>query len=421
MSYIKTADGIDLIFEPVDSFKTKLISFNFYTPIVEKECPAAALLPALLVGGTPDCPDYAAVSHRLDMLYGADISSKVHTRGDVRHSTIQLSYIDDKYTSEKTEADAVDFLFEVVFQRFFRNFGFNEKELLREKRILKEQIESIINNKRAYARRQASRLIFKGEPSALPVLGEADTVENVTEKELISEYEKLLKNARVRVVVVGNDLPDGFEAKLRDTFGKVGRCYLPLPDDTVTAVCETETVIEKMPVNQGKIVLGYASGKGGRDFDTLPLFVMSDLFGGGVYSKLFKNVREKQSLCYYCVASAVRSKGVLVVDSGVEAKNSDKLISSVTHELDAVKNGDFSSEDLDCCLRSLSDELNALKDSQYALEAFHSSRFRDETAHTIDEFIAAINRVTADDIRAAANSLKLKTVYMLLPETEEKK
>ena len=164
--------------------------------------------------------------------------------------------------------------------------------------------------------------------------------------------------------------------------------------------------------------MGFSSDMCGDDDVSLPLMVMTDIFGGGPYSKLFANVREKMSLCYYCSASSVRGKGLITVDSGVEAENADKAQKEILAQLDAVKNGDFTDFEYEASLKSLRDSLNSYNDSQVLLDTWYALKAGNKTLYSPEEIAAKIALITREDIVNAANGVKLHTVYKLLPKEE---
>ena len=421
MSYQKLSDGIDFICQETNKFKTTLLSVHFYTPITQENAAVNAILPYLLIGGAPDYPDYASVNAQLNMLYGAELSCKTRLLGDIRQTSIQLAFINDQYADSPISDDAVKFLHHIVFGRFERGYGFLEKEISREKRLLCQQIESLKNEKRAYARQKATELLFWGEPAGIFRYGDIKSVEALTADDIQNAYNILLKTARVRITVVGSTLPTDLSERMSAAFNAVGRDFCPLPENIVTPYGELKTVVERMPVIQGKTVLGFTTEHGGDDSETLPLYVMTDLLGGGPYSRLFLNVREKQSLCYYCAANAFRAKGALLVDSGIEPDNAERVQKAVLAEVEALAKGDFTDQQLETCRRALCDALQALKDDQVACEGFLSSRFRRLEEPDIDNFTHLVSKVTAQQVRDAAAELRLSTVYTLLPEEGEAK
>lgn len=415
MSYQKLGDGIDFIFHKTEKFKTTLLSFNFYTPVTEENTAVNAILPYLLIGGTPDFPDYAAINHQLDMLYGAELTCKIKLIGDVRQTAVQLAVINNGYAKGNLLAAAVAFLRHVLFGRL-DGYGFKAPEIQREKRLLCQQIESWKNNKRAYACQQAAQDLFAGEPAGIHRLGTTEAVQALTAPQIMHAYRMLLQTARVRVTAVGGTLPEDFTEQIVKDFAVAGRAYSALPEDIITPYAAPHTVIERMPVTQGKIVLGFSSERGGGNMATLPLYVMTDLLGGGPYSNLFVNVREKQSLCYYCAASAIRPKGTLFVDSGIEPANADRVKNAVLTEIGALAEGNFTAGQLQTAQRALYDGLQALEDDQMALESFLSISFREWEEPSVAAFANAVTAVTAAQVQEAAAALRLKTVYILLPE-----
>ena len=174
-----------------------------------------------------------------------------------------------------------------------------------------------------------------------------------------------------------------------------------------------------MAVKQGKLVMGFSADMWGDDDNTLPLMVMPDIFGGGPYSKLFSNVREKMSLCYYCSASTVRQKGLVTVDSGVEAENADKAKREILNQLDAVKNGEFTDFEYEASLKSIRDSLNSYNDSQVTLDTWYALKANNKNLYSPEEIGEKISAITREDIINAAKGIKLHTVYKLLPKEEK--
>ena len=169
-----------------------------------------------------------------------------------------------------------------------------------------------------------------------------------------------------------------------------------------------------MDVSQGKLVMGFCTDIVGNDLDTAFLAIFADLFGGGPYSKLFKNVREKFSLCYYCAARPNRTKGYLLVDSGVEPKNAERAEKEILNQLEDIKNGNIEEEDLAASIRSIKDSLLCLNDSQAALDNWYSMRLGSSPISP-EDYSAAVEKITLDDVIKAAKSYTLDTVYKILP------
>ena len=178
---------------------------------------------------------------------------------------------------------------------------------------------------------------------------------------------------------------------------------------------KVNTVFEKMDVKQGKIVMGFSTDMYGDDDVSLPLMVMCDIFGGGPYSRLFTNVREKMSLCYYCAARSIRFKGLLMVDSGVEVENADKAIDEILNQLEIMKKGEFSDSEFESSIKSICDSLNTYYDSQGALDLWYALKICNENIYSPQDIIEKIKQITREDVIYAARGVNLHTVYKLLP------
>ena len=182
-----------------------------------------------------------------------------------------------------------------------------------------------------------------------------------------------------------------------------------------------KTVTERMDLSQGKLCLGFSCDLHGDDQKSAPLAVMSDIFGGGPYSKLFSNVREKMSLCYYCSASSVKAKGLIMVDSGVEKENAETAQSEILNQLEIMKKGEFSDAEFDSSIKSITDSLNSYNDSQGLLDVWYSVKIFKDKLLSPEDTVKLICSVTRDDVVRAAKGVNLHTVYKLLPKECEKR
>ena len=221
--------------------------------------------------------------------------------------------------------------------------------------------------------------------------------------------------------VIGASLPPRFFESIAERLEGISRaeitdCKLNKP--TLPREKPNE-ITERMAVKQGKLVMGFSSDMCGDDDTSLPLMVMTDIFGGGPYSKLFSNVREKMSLCYYCSAAAVRGKGLITVDSGVEAENADKAKAEILNQLDSVKKGEFTDFEYEASLKSIRDSLNSYNDSQVTLDTWYALKAGNKTLYSPEEIGERVAKITREEIVNAAKGVKLHTVYRLLPKEEK--
>ena len=416
------SDGAEGLFIKNERFNTTSVSFNFYLPLSADTAAEYALLPFMLTTCGAEYPDFSVLNFKLSRLYGAGLDASAEKLGDYQLLRMRISVINDSYTfeSESLLSRAADMLLSLIFEPKTEDGAFCDSDLSREKRKAIEHIKGEISEKRIYAKNRLIGEMYKGEANGVLKCGTASDVEKITGKSLYMAWENMLKKAFIRVQVIGASLPPRFFEGIAERLAGLDRaditdCKLNKP---TAAVKTPNEIIEKMSVKQGKLVMGFSSDMCGDDDVSLPLMVMTDIFGGGPYSKLFANVREKMSLCYYCSASSVRGKGLITVDSGVEAENADKAQKEILAQLDAVKNGDFTDFEYEASLKSLRDSLNSYNDSQVLLDTWYALKAGNKTLYSPEEIAAKIALITREDIVNAANGVKLHTVYKLLPKEE---
>ncbi|MBR7071467.1 MAG: insulinase family protein [Clostridia bacterium] len=416
-------NGVDGLFYRDNRFRTTLISFNFYLPLSPKTVAANALLPFLMTTCSKEYPDFSKLNYKLNKLYGAQLEAVAEKHGDLQLLQLSISVIHDRFAldEESLTEQACDLLMQMIFEPKVENGAFFAEDVEREKRKAVEHIYGEMNNKRLYAKTKMLSAMFRDDVYGTPKCGTAEQVEALTGEELYQAWRHMLKHAKVRVHVLSNALPNNLFTRIAERFSTMERteitdCQKIIP----TKPCKTvQHLTERMDVAQGKLVMGFSSRLNGNDTAALPLTVMCDLFGGGPYSKLFANVREKMSLCYYCSASSYRGKGLLLVDSGVEMKNADRAEQEILKQLESVQRGEFGDFEYQASLKSISDSVRAANDSQNAMNLWFSLRIADENLWTPDDFAAQISTVTREQIIDAANGIQLHTVYRLLPKEKE--
>ena len=348
---VKLKEGIEGLFIKNQRFNTTSISFNFYLPLKKENVAENALLPFILTSSGKDYPSFSALNFKLSKLYGARLDASTEKYGDCQLLRMTISVIDDRFTfdSDSLVKQASELLLGLIFNPNAENGEFSENDVKREKRKAIEHIKGEIAEKRIYAKNRLISEMYKASPYGLPKCGTVEMVEKITSKSLYAAWKNMLSSAFLRIHVVGAALPNRFFEDIAEKFEAVDR--FNITDYTLCAPTKAldkpKTVFEKMDVKQGKLVMGFSCEMYGDDDLSLPLMVMCDIFGGGPYSRLFSNVREKMSLCYYCSASSVRYKGLLTVDSGVEMDNAEKAQKEILNQLEIIKKGEFSDKNIE--------------------------------------------------------------------------
>ena len=419
---VKLAEGAEGLFIKNERFNTTLISCNFFLPLKKDTVAEYALLPFILTSCSKKYPDFSRLNYKLSKLYGARLDASTEKYGDYQLLRMTVSVINDRFNldGDSLVNQAADLLLGLIFEPNAENGAFNETDVAREKRKAIEHIKSELSEKRVYAKNRLIEEMFRGSAYGLPKCGTVEDVEKITCESLYNAWEQMLKTAFIRVQTIGANLPQGLFDTFSQRFKSIERSNIT--SCKVSRITEEQlipvTVTDRMDVSQGKLCMGFSSTVAGNDDQTLPLLVMTDIFGGGPYSRLFANVREKMSLCYYCSASSVRSKGLITVESGVEFGNADKAEKEILNQLEIVKKGEFSEFEFSSSIKSIRGSFNTYNDSQGALDTWYLIKINNDNIYSPSDMSEKIALVTREDVINAANGVKLHTVYKLLGEAE---
>lgn len=412
-------EGMELCVTRADGFRTACVTATFRLPLGD-EAALFALLPGVLTHSCEKYPSMAALEKKLALLYGAEITDSVTKSGEDQVIAVGVSCIDDRFAldGEPIVASCAELLMELLFRPLLKDGAFDPDTVESEKRMLCERLDAEKSDKRLYAAGRCEQIMCADEAYGLNRLGTREAIRAVTPAALTEAYRTLLREAPVFFSVAGSGGADGLKALIADYTRGLSReivtgdtVYVERAED-VTDVRETE------PVKQGKLVLGFRAGMTGPGDNYSARRVMVDLFGGGVSSKLFRNVREKQSLCYYCSARLYRRKGIILVQSGIETSNEQVAREAILAELQAVRDGDFTDDDIAACVKSLEDGFRSVEDSPEALDLWFVSQRLIGENYTPEEFVRGFRAVTRDEIIAAARDVTLDTVFMLASSGE---
>ncbi|MDO4607797.1 MAG: pitrilysin family protein, partial [Clostridia bacterium] len=409
------SNGAEGVFIKSNRFNTTLVSFNFYVPLSSETAAEYALLPFVLTTCSKKYPDFSRLNFKLAKLYGANLSASAEKVGDFQLLKIAISVIDDRFTldGELLCDNAMSLLTELVFEPKVENGEFCYDDVEREKRKAIEHIRGDLAQKRVYAKKRLIEEMYKDEPYGTPKCGTEEMVEKITGASLYNVWQKLLSTAFLRVNVISRSMPSDLFNKISEKLDNI--CRDDITDCTNSTPTlpakKPNTVIETMDIAQGKLCMGFSSELYGDDSKTAALTVMCDIFGGGPYSRLFTNVREKMSLCYYSAASSVKAKGLITVDSGVEKENAEKALKEILNQLKVIKQGEFTDEEFESSIKSITDSFKSYNDSQGLLDAWYSIKIVKDRLLSPEDAVELIQNVTRDDVINAANGVKLHTVY----------
>jgi predicted Zn-dependent peptidase len=277
-----------------------------------------------------------------------------------------------------------------------------------------EQIESELNDKRYYALKRCTEIMCENEAYSLSRCGTVEEIKALDSDKLVRAWKNMLSSAIVYIGVTGSMNADIIRSRFEQKFENIDRSRLTeLHTEFITSAYETHRVREEMPVKQGKLVLGMRAGMTDVDDNYCAIKVMCDIFGGGVYSKLFNNVREKMSLCYYCSAGFNRGKGLIMVQSGIENENEQKAIDAILAQLEDIQKGNFTDEEFDASIKGLTNLAYGVCDTPEGIDRWYSGQMLDTDIITPEEYASLISAITREQVIAAAQAVTLDTVYML--------
>ena len=413
MTRTQLAGGVFLTHLPAKKFKTNLLSAQFVVPLRWETASANALLAAILRRGTASCPDMGALAARLDQLYGARIDYTVRKKGEAQCVGFVASLIDDCFApgGERLLEPAAALLGELICRPITRDGLFLEEYFESEKTNLIDAIRSILNDKRSYADSRLLQEMCTGEPYGVPRLGNEQITAALHPQLLFDAYRDLISTSRLEIFYSGSAERSRVEDALRAALEDLPRKDLvPLPELAPHALPEEPRFItERLDVTQGKLGMGFSCGSD----DAAALLLGNTLFGGSSNSKLFLNVREKLSLCYYASSLFHRQKGLITVSSGIEFENYQKACGEILTQLKAVQKGELEAWELEAARSTLLNAYASMGDSQGKLENFflgQAATGRNETPEMLAEQIRA---VAPERIFEAMSTVKLDTVYFL--------
>lgn len=403
-------------------FKHNRISVNYILPLERETVSENALIPFLLRKGSRECPDFTLLNQRLYSLYGASLSADVSKYGGYQVLELSISGLDDRFTldGEAVVAECAKLLSGLATDPNLPDGAFPQKDVELEKQYLIDSIEAEINDKRAYAINKCRTIMCQGEPAALRKYGYVEDVEKITPQSAAEAFLRVRRTARVEILFVGCGDSAPAQEVLEATFAKLDRAPIELPEQVkVPAAATVKDEVERMDLSQSKLAMGFRTGEI-RDMAELSAArMMVAMFGGTPFSRLFINVREKLSLCYYCAARFDRITGILMVDSGVEAKNREKAQAEILNQLEVMKRGEFSDEELENTLLTMKNSLYTVSDSLSGLEDWYMAQLMNGASRSPQEEAELLAKVTREDVMAAAQKVTLDTVYFLTGEKED--
>lgn len=422
MNTFRLCEKVNLTTIASEKFKTNYFSVNFVMDLSDKNATNASLLSRILTKGCKEYDNISLVEKRLEYLYDMTLSISTVKRGENLILTYSADFLKDKYISGESLLDsAIDMFENVVFVPLVKKGAFDKGIFEIAKSELENAINSLLNNKTALAKQKCTQIMCENEPYSVSELGSIETLNTITPKSLYEFYLDFIKTAPVEIYFTGSANEDNLCKSFEKVFLKIQRNPQEIEKTKIESFdnINVKEKSERMHINQGKLSMGFRTGAGISKNNAAGALVFCEIFGSSPTSKLFMNVREKMSLCYYCSSSCDIYKGVMFVNSGIDAKNKEKTQKAVLCELENMKNGRITEEEMHFAKLSLKNDLRGLSDNPYAYMFWHLSRSINGAKITVEEFAKEIDNVTIDDVVNVASGVKLDTVFFL--DTENSK
>lgn len=413
IDYKKIYDNVSCMFVESGDFKTNYITLNITTNLNRKTVTENALLPLVLKTSSSKYPKPMDLEKKLQTLYGASLSADAFKSGEKQILSFYISMPCSKYLPEDIDNEALQILLDAVFSPYIKNESFNEKYTMLQKSVLKEKIRSVINDKAQYALCSMIDLMFEGEPFSIRSDGYEEDLDSITPATLYSRYKALISAARFDLIFAGNFNKENMLTCVKKAFENRSGKAEPVNPEQKHIFTGVKRKEEKMDVVQGKLVLGFSTGISIRDKNYYDLVLANAVLGVGANCKLFRGVREKHSLCYYCSSSLLAQKGAMYIKSGIEPKDKQAALELILEQVEEVKSGNITDEEIYNSKKSYTNTLLELSDNLSSLGDYYFSNYLDGITMTVDEIISKINSVKKEDIIKAFANIKLDSEYFL--------
>lgn len=407
--------GVDLFVCPTTKFKTILVQVFLHQQLERELATSTSLFPMVLMRGSRALPTQLEITRKLEALYGAAIENDILKKGERQIVTFALEVVNEKFTPENQEVlrDAMEVLRDIIYSPLLEGEGFRKDYVDQEKEQLKTQISGLINDKMSLATERCVQEMCAKERYGTFKYGYLEEVDALEPAALLHSYRRFLEGAPLDIFVVGDVQAEKIQALVEEIFEfPQGDKFSIEPPLVQRAPVEPRVVAEKMNVKQGKLTLGYRTNVPYGN-DTFPLLFYSGILGGFSHSKLFQNVREKAGLAYYAFSRLEKSKGLMLVSSGIEVENYDKALAIIKEQVQNMAAGTITDFEFDNTRKGLLSQATLVEDNPYQLVGSTLEGVINQSLMSRREAMERLAAVTKDDVVRIAQGVELDTIYFL--------
>ena len=408
------AKGVSLHIRQTTQFKTVNFSVKWRRPLTTKDAAERTVLSNVLQHSNEKFKTSAAFRSYLDDLFGTVLYFDTTKRGNEHTLLLNVETVNDQYLANSNVLQEVlDLIHTVIFSPNLENDAFVSSSVEREIEMVLERIHSIFDDKARYAQYRLMQILRPNHPASISANGTIETVKAVTPQSLKAAYDSMLQNDTVDIYVVGDIDVEEMTEKLRQVLAFGDRELHEKQLKTEIDTKPEEYTKEQQEMKQGKLHIGFSTPVyfGDPDFPKMQIF--NGIFGGYAHSKLFMNVRERESLAYYASSSYSSQYGLVFVTSGIEPSNEKKAIDVINEQLKVMQNGEISDLELTQTKAMLTNQLKeALDSARGQIEIYDQYKDLNE-AFTIDTWASRWQQVTKEDVQQMAKQVKQEAIYFL--------
>lgn len=419
----KIKEGINLHVVKTNKFKTNLITIFLTLPLTRQNVTKEALISAVLRRGSSNYQTSEEMSIALEEMYGATFDCGIEKMGDTHVLKFYIETINEEFLPEKEDIlqMALEMLCDIVFNPLIQNEAFKKDYVTMEKQNLKQIIEGKIDNKARFALDRCIEEMYQNKPYGLYKYGYVEDLEEITPQDLYNTYKQVIQNAKIDIFISGNVESKPIENAIKEN-EQIKILQERNPNVSINEKIEENTrpnqISESMDVTQGKLVMGLTVNEDTLE-DKYITLVYNTILGGGANSKLFQNVREKASLAYTASSNYIRQKNNIFIRCGIEIQNKEKAEEIIKQQLNDMKNGEFSEEDLTNAKTSIIATIDFIPDEQDTqISYYFGQEFTNEVV-TPEEYKKRVEKVTKEQVVKIANRVAIHTVYFLKDNSKE--
>lgn len=415
MEYIKKDLGsYKLHLIKTDKFKSITVKVSFHRVIKKNEITIRNILSDMFMQSSKKYNSKRDLTIKAQDLYAAGLRTTNSRLGNYINTDFYLTVLNDKYTEEGNFASSLEFLSEIVFNPDVENGQFNEEKLDIVKSTCRSALNSIKEDASNYSLIRMAEEFGKGEPISYRMIGYLEDLDDITGKSLYEFYLDMIKNDFVDIFVIGDIDIKGTTDLIKKyfKFGVLKKLKVPFMVDEKKPRRSKLVLNEKIDNTQSKLAIGCRLNDLNEYERGYPLTLFNVIFGGCSDSKLFKEVREENSLCYTIYSITNKLDNVLLIRAGIDKENYKKTVSLIEKNLKDMCNGKFDETDILMAKEYYNTALEEIEDSQSKI-INNYLMMELINADDIDVKREKMNKVTKSEIVRVAKKVTIDTILCL--------